>query len=155
MRLSFLPLLCALLLPLPASASSLPSIQVRDAYAKPSLAGVTTGVVFLTISSHHEDSVLSVSTPAAQSAELHDHLHEGGMMRMRKVDSVALVPGKPVVFRPGGLHVMLFGVSPALKEGDTIALTFTFAHSDPVTIEVPVREAAPAADTAADAHHHH
>lgn len=155
MRFSFLPLLAALLLPLHASASSLSSVQVRDAYARPSLAGVTTGVVFLTMSSHHDDAVLAVSTPAAKSAELHDHLHEGGMMRMRKVDQVALAAGKPVAFRPGGLHVMLFGVSPALKEGDAISLTFTFAKHEPITIEVPVREEAPAADAAADAHHHH
>jgi copper(I)-binding protein len=38
---------------------------------------------------------------------------------------VALPAGKAVQLKPGGHHVMLMGVSKALKAGDTVPITLT------------------------------
>jgi periplasmic copper chaperone A len=62
-------------------------------------------------------------------------------MKMRPVDSVALDPGKPVTFKPGGYHVMLTGLKSPLKAGDSLPLTFTFEHAQPITVSVQVEAA--------------
>ena len=51
---------------------------------------------------------------------------------------VALDPGKPVTFAPGGYHVMLMGLKAPLKVGDSFPLTLTFEHAHPVTVNATV-----------------
>jgi copper(I)-binding protein len=51
---------------------------------------------------------------------------EGGMMRMRAVDKLALPAGKAVELAPGGYHVMLMDLAKPLQEGDTVPLRLTF-----------------------------
>ena len=46
----------------------------------------------------------------AATAELNETIDDHGVMKMRPVDGVALEPGKPVTFKPGGYHVMLTGL---------------------------------------------
>ena len=56
------------------------------------------------------------------------------MMSMAPVRLVAIRAGGTAEFAPGGKHVMLFGLKPGLKKGDTIPLTFTFASGRSVTV---------------------
>jgi copper(I)-binding protein len=63
-------------------------------------------------------------------------LHEAGM---RPIAEVPLPAGEALRFAPGGRHVMLFELDPALRPGARIALTFTFAGAEPVTAEADVR----------------
>lgn len=63
-------------------------------------------------------------------------LHEAGM---RPVAEVPLPAGEAASFAPGGRHVMLFELDPALQPGGRIALTFTFAGAAPVTAQAEVR----------------
>ena len=51
----------------------------------------------------------------------------GAMVTMRPLAAVDLPAHGTVAFAPGARHLMLFGVSPSLKPGDTTLLTFTFA----------------------------
>ncbi len=50
-----------------------------------------------------------------------------------------MTPGKPLVFAPGGYHIMLTGLSHALDAGQRFPITLTFAHAGPVTVEVTVQ----------------
>ena len=61
-------------------------------------------------------------------------------MRMRRVESVALPAGEPVVFKPHGLHLMLFGLEAGLADGEHYTLTLRFERAPPVTLEVPIRQ---------------
>jgi copper(I)-binding protein len=42
------------------------------------------------------------------------------------------------VLKPGGLHVMVIGLTQDLPEGSSLQITYTFAHSGDVTLDVPV-----------------
>lgn len=128
---------------------------VTNAYARPTLDGVTTGVAYLTLTSPHDDALTGVTTDAAGKAELHDHLMEDGIMRMRQVKEVALKGGTPARMGSGGLHIMMFDMKRALKAGDTLTLTLHFALSPDVTVTVPVQEDAPEAEAAPAEHHSH
>ena len=62
----------------------------------------------------------------------------GTMVGMADIDAIDLPAGKPVVLAPDGLHVMLMGLRHPLVQGQTIALTFTFAHAGSITVQAPI-----------------
>jgi copper(I)-binding protein len=80
-----------------------------------------------------------VATPVAESAELHAHIMDGDVARMRPVEAIEVSPGEPTVLEPGGFHVMLMGLKQPLNEGEVFPLTLTFEKAGEVTMEVPIR----------------
>ena len=59
--------------------------------------------------------LLSVSTPVAGVAEVHEMSMEGTTMRMRAVGSLELPAGQAVELKPGGYHVMLMDLEAAAQ----------------------------------------
>ena len=53
------------------------------------------------------DRLIAAKSPVAGAAELHNHIMEKGIARMRRVDAIAVPAGKSVVLKPGGYHLML------------------------------------------------
>ena len=94
------------------------------------------GAAYLTIRNGGEARVLkSVSTAKAERAEIHESKMEGGVMRMGKLDGLPLPAGATVSLAPGGMHIMLFGLDPALKAGDTIPLDLEFADGTTMRVQ--------------------
>ena len=88
-----------------------------------------TGAGFLTIrnAGSQADRLVSASSPAARTVELHTHIRDGEVMRMRPVAGGIVVPaGQTVTLQPGGLHVMLIGLTEALRQGGEVPLTLRF-----------------------------
>ena len=68
-------------------------------------------------------TLVRVTTPAASRAELHESMKgHHGAMTMTPLKEVALQPGESVTFEPGGKHVMLYDVNPAVKAGSKVPL---------------------------------
>lgn len=88
-------------------------------------------------SSDRPDSLVGLSSPAADSLTLHEQMQHGAMMVMRGVPAVAIPPRGQARLAPGGLHGMVFGAEPALVTGDSVAVTFRFAR-EARTVIVPV-----------------
>ena len=91
------------------------------------------------------DRLLRVDTPAAGKAELHEHLHQNGVMKMQQVASVEIAANTAVAFAPMGYHVMLFSLPKQLKDGERFPLTLHFEHAGAVQVEVAVQKDALAA----------
>ncbi len=136
--------------PRPATRHGELEIEVPWARATPPAA--KTGAVYLTLTNRGQaaDRLLAASSPAAAHAELHAHLNEGGVMRMKAIDAVVLPPAERLSLRPGGLHVMLMDLKAPLREGTPLRLTLSFARAGEVTLEVPVLRNPP--DTAEPRH---
>ncbi|MDH1262414.1 copper chaperone PCu(A)C [Pseudomonas sp. GD03944] len=96
------------------------------------------------------DRLLSVQTPVAGKAELHEHVHADGVMKMQHVQTVDIPAGGEVKFEPMGYHVMLFNLKQQAKDGERFPLTLTFEKAGKVEVEVAVQSDAPAAE-----HQHH
>lgn len=122
-----------------AGAAQAGEITVTDVWARAS-AGMGNGAVFLTINNAGDsaDKLIGASTPAAKIAQLHTHLEEGGVMRMRQIEGIDLPTGSHVQLKPGGMHVMLMDLSAPLKEGESFPLTLTFDKASPVTVTVTI-----------------
>jgi hypothetical protein len=89
------------------------------------------------------DRLVAVSTPVAQKAELHEHVHQDGLMKMQQVQGVEVPAGGEVKFAPMGYHVMLFGVSKQAADGERFPLTLRFEKAGKVQVEVAVQKDAP------------
>ena len=111
------------LLPFTAQAD----VSVSDAWVRGTVPGQKVTGAFMQITSATDASLVAVTSPVAKVAEIHTMSHEGGVMKMRRVEAIALPAGKPVELGPGGYHVMLMDVGQPLKEGETVPLTLTFA----------------------------
>ena len=162
-RLTVLALSLGLLSPIFAWAQASPppgaamTVHIQNAWARASAGQSATAAVYLTLLGHAgADRLLSVSTPIAVKVELHQASLEGGVARMRPVAELPLPPGRSVTLAPGGLHIMLVGLTQPLRAGESFSLTLHFAQAPPVSVTVPVRPAgAPApAGSAANDHRH-
>ena len=89
------------------------------------------------------DRLLSASTPVAGRAELHEHAHVDGLMKMRHVPVIEIGPQAQVAFVPGGYHVMLFELPRQMRAGERFPLTLRFERAGEVTVEVAVQVDAP------------
>lgn len=83
-------------------------------------------------------TIASVTSNAAERIEIHRHEHSNGMMAMRKLESITVEASSSLEFAPGGLHLMLMGLSSPLREGDRVRLNFTNAEGDTVVADFPV-----------------
>lgn len=141
--MKFLPTLaalCALVLSAPAFAGD---IAVSSPWARASAPNAPNGACYLEITNtgHEPDRLVSAASPAAAKVELHTHLMDNGVMKMRPVEAFEIAPGEPQVLRPGGNHIMLMGLTGPLKPGTSFPMTLTFAKAGAVTVDVPVQEA--------------
>jgi hypothetical protein len=76
---------------------------------------------------------------------------DGGVMKMRAIERLAVPAGKAIELKPGGYHVMLMALKSPLKEGETVPVTLTFedkaGKKQTVEVKAPVRAlTAPAKD---------
>ncbi len=81
---------------------------------------------------------------AAESAntgmvELHTHVNDNGVMRMRQVKDIPIAPGATTTLQPGGLHLMLMMLKKPLKAGEKMAITLEFEDGSKKDIEAEVR----------------
>jgi hypothetical protein len=104
------------------------------------------------------DRLVGVETPVADKAELHESVAEGGVMKMRPLAAAPVEPGKPLILKPGGYHVMLMGLRRTLKEGDEFPATIHFAAAGAVGVTARVAKAGavgPSASAPAEMGHDH
>ena len=102
-----------------------------------------------------DDRLLGVSTPHAGKAELHEHIHADGLMKMQQVQNVAIPAGGEVQFAPMGYHVMLFNLQQQARDGERFPLTLTFEKAGAVEVEVAVQKEAPVVEPAHGEGHGH
>ncbi|MBP2311844.1 copper chaperone PCu(A)C [Azospirillum soli] len=119
------------------------TVAVTEPWARAGTPAARSGAAFMTIKNGgtEADRLVGAETPVAEKAELHTHLMDNGVMKMREVDAIELPPGESVALRPGGLHVMLMGLKQPLTQGGRFPVTLTFAKAGAVTVEVPIQSA--------------
>ncbi len=147
-----LPVLTALALALLAAGCGEPSpagdnevastqaLTVRDvAVQLPAVPG-RPGAAYFTIHAGAQPVRLaSVSSSRVERVELHQTRMEGSIMRMEPLADASVQPNGTLVFEQGGRHAMLFGIDPALKAGDKLALTFTFEGGERIDAQAHVQ----------------
>lgn len=104
----------------------------------------TTGAFFVLKNADDKDhKMVKAESAVASVTELHTHIHEGGMMKMRPVKDIEIKARSETSLQPGGLHVMLIGLKQPLQEGDNVTLKLTFEDNSSKEIAAPVRRIQP------------
>ena len=87
-------------------------IVISSSWAREPVPGRDVGVGYFVIDNQLDTSVqvLGAVVEGVRAVEMHTTQEVDGMMRMRRLDVVEVAPGESIEFRPGGRHLMLFGV---------------------------------------------
>ena len=139
-----LPIAAALALSLATAAHAAP--QVKAAWSRPAAQG-TTGAGFMTLVNPGPkgDALVSVASPLAREVQVHQSMVHDGVAMMMAAPQVPVPAGGSVTFAPGGYHLMFLNLTKALKVGDTLPATLTFASGAKVKASFVVGLAPPVA----------
>jgi copper(I)-binding protein len=134
--------LSALLLALAATAAQA-QVSVTAPWVRATVPAQKSTGAFMHLQSAAAVKLVRVSTPVAETAELHKMEMKDMVMKMAPVDSIDLPAGKTVNLASGGYHLMLTGLKQQLKEGDVVPLTLQVVGKDnktvSMTVNVPVK----------------
>ena len=134
MRLSILllPLLATLA---GCNSGSQSSRSVSNAWIRlPAVAGQPAAGYAVISATPDHIALVSVTSPSARRIEIHETMTHGTMAGMRKLDRIDMAKEREVAFEPGGRHLMLFDVDPALKAGDKADLVFHYENGETSTL---------------------
>ena len=124
------------------------TVEVKNAWVRATVQGQKATGAFMQITAPAASTLISVSTPVAGVAEVHEMKMDGDVMRMRPLaKGLELPAGKAVQLQPGGYHLMLMDLKLPLQKDTTIPVTLTLQDSKGVQssqeLRVPVLTAAP------------
>lgn len=98
--------------------------------------------------------LVKAEAKVSRVVELHTHVNEGGVMKMRPVPSFDLPANGELTLKPGSFHIMLIDLTSKLKEGDRIPITLTFDNGAKQAVTFVVRPVVPPSGHNHDHSHH-
>ena len=114
-------------------------VVISSARVLPPFPGRDTAAGYMSITNHSktDDKLVSVTSPISGAVEIHNHIEENGVMKMRQVAGISLKAGETIELKPGSFHLMMFKAN--LPEDQTdVSLTLNYENAPSVTMVVPV-----------------
>jgi len=102
------------------------AISIKDAWVRPSHPGQDVGAAYMTLTSIQDITLVCVESDVSDSVEIHSMTMQNGVMKMRMLDNLSLVAGKPYKLEPGGFHFMLFDLKKTLAVGESVNFVLYF-----------------------------
>ena len=124
-------------------AGAADQVAVQDPYVRlaPPNAPATGAFMVIKNNGDKDVKVVKADNPVSRVTELHTHLNEGGVMKMRALGGIALAAHGDVRHAPGGTHLMLVEPKRALKIGDVVEVELVDASGAAHAARFVVREA--------------
>ena len=120
------------------------TLQVDDPWARASASTQDSGAVYMVLSGGDTGDTLTgarVPTDVAAAAQIHTtRMDDAGVMSMSPVTAVHVPRGGVVTLEPGGIHIMLVGLTGPLADGASFELTLVFENAGEVESTVKVRD---------------
>jgi len=124
-----------------AAAAAQAQVAVEKPWTRASAPGAQVAGGYMTVrnAGAKADRLVAASSPAAARVELHTHINENGVMRMREVPGGYAIPAKGAFeLKPGGAHLMFMDLKAPLKEGDKVPVKLKFEKAGEVSVEFAV-----------------
>ena len=118
-----------------AAASDI--ISFSDMQLRATVAGMPSSAAYLKITNNggSDDRLIAAKTAIAQRVEIHSMEMDQGVMRMRAVDGgLAIAAGDSVTLAPGGLHIMLMGLTTDLAPGSQHEIILVFEKAGDIKL---------------------
>ena len=141
MKIRMLALAAILCVPALTLAADNDAVRAESPYARavPPTARNSGAFMVLRNTSDHPVRVVDARSDVSRVTELHTHINDKGVMRMRRVDFIGIPAHGKVQFQPGGYHVMLIELDHPLKPGDPVHLELTFGDGSRKVVELEAR----------------
>lgn len=139
MKPTFFAAVAAALFATAASAESI--IEIVDPYALSAGMNAKSGAAFFTIrnTGDTDDRLIDAKSDAAARVELHTHIMEDGIAKMRQVEDGFPIPaGSEHLLMRGADHVMFMGLNEPFVDGKMVAVTLVFESGLTLDVEIPV-----------------
>lgn len=123
-----------------ASHFALADVNVESAYVRAVPPGQMNSAAFMQLKNEGSEdiSLVAAKSQVAKNVELHTHTQDNGVMRMRQISEISLPAGEAIKLQPGGMHIMLIGLTQNLTAGENISLSLEFSDGSQQALEVPV-----------------
>lgn len=116
-------------------------ITVSDVWGRATPGAAKVGAAFMEISNAGEpDKLIGARSEISKTTELHSHIHDEGIMRMREVAAIDIPANGSQSLEPGGYHVMFMGLNRPLMIGEYYPLTLVFEKAGEITVDVKVEK---------------
>lgn len=132
-------LLAAVLAAIPVAVSAA-DLDLSGGFLRASPKVANAGAGFITIKNPNgeADTLLGAEADISKTVELHTHVRDGDVMRMRPVESIAVPAGGVAELKPGADHIMFINLNKPLAEGQKVPVTLVFAKAGKKVVELPV-----------------
>ncbi len=139
-----------------ASAAEQATLEVVNAYVRAVPPSAPNSAAFMLIHNHGDVDrhLVSAGSDVSKVTELHNHINDGGVMRMRQVPRITVPANGSVELKPGSFHVMLIGLKQPLNEGDQVKLNLGFDDGSEQTMLLEARKVMGAMHKHGDHKHH-
>lgn len=128
--------LLGVLLALPESHAAPPPVTFENAWVRAPVPGQTVAAGYCDIVNHGAEAVAITAFAGPLRVEMHETTHVNGMARMRPLPRLNIAANATLSLRPGGKHLMLFGMDAALRN---VSLRATFANGEEIDVTFAVR----------------
>ena len=139
---------------LAASLNVTAAVTVESPWVRATVPGQSATGAYMVLRSSEDAVLTGVMTPVAGVADVHQMTLEGGVMKMRTIQRLALPAGKSVELKSGGYHIMIMDMKRPLSVGDIVPLTLSIEGGGR-TQKVEVKAEVRALGDVAEGHHHH
>jgi|GEM_PF-427767 len=117
------------------------NLSISHVWGKPNYGPNGAAYFILKNNSKTDRHLIGASSALSDRVELHTHLKEDGVMKMRKLkDGIIVKPGETVHFKPAGNHVMLMGMKEKLKPGASYELLLKFKDGSTEALKVSIKD---------------
>lgn len=115
--------------------------KVAEERVRPAASGGTSAAYFSYSNNLDKpDTLISVNSLVARETQVHESYEtEDGMMGMREQSEVIIPAGESVVFKQGGLHVMMMDLREDLSTGDSVRVELELKLAGKVSTKLPVQ----------------
>ena len=140
METGFCMLATALLFGAAVATAQSNDIKVEKPWTRATAPGAAVGGGFATIrnTGKSADRLLSASTPAAASVELHEMSRVNDVMKMREVKNMEVPANGVLELKPGGFHLMFINLKAPFKQGERVPVTLKFEKAGEMKVELAV-----------------
>ena len=133
-------LLSAAIVVISAASALAADLMATDPFAFATNPTAKAGAAYIPVMNHGPaDRLIDAASDVAKRVEIHQHLNDGDVMKMRQVvDGLPIGNHAHIEMAPGGVHVMLMGLIDPLIEGKPFNVTLVFASGTEIAVSVPV-----------------
>jgi copper(I)-binding protein len=117
-----------------------PALIVLDAWTR-QVPGSDVAAAYLTVRNPTTKpiTITGIESSLAEHAMIHETRTVSGQSQMRPHEQLVIAPGQTIKFEPGGLHVMLHGLTRTVAVGESVPLVLLLADGSKMSVAAVVR----------------